>query len=820
MSVAKIQHPELKHVIDTVQCKSQDTGPNDRNDTTNQKLSITNGTYHIVRNHLEKFGSLQLLFDRTCKRPLISYPRKFLASFLFVQKVNTFLNIATKLSQENTDSSDSNQILNLRLKELLRVSRKAPLPHPQWTGYHDAVLFRAISKHGWIDRSDHYKAMTLDTDIEWGRPFDTKNVPQEIDSKNEKKEDFMSTETVAKRVATFLNEFGQLVDDLGFNKKLLVSTYCLRKEQDDNESSPGKVRWIVDLSQNKLGNTESSGVKDDKSNEISIFPSRSDLAKRAKYILTNASTKIGSKSENSHNPKEQMKYGYAVLNQGKRSNFFLAELLRLLTKNNYKQAGVPFSKKIMSIAVKEADELYKCSLEKEDEKGESDVMNNILLNLRVLESHNNLISRPIKNIFRVILGMEPVKSSTKSSDSLFPVFETPSSQQNEEKSKEAANNNTATTTSTTATSAAKSKAENPKKSRPLKLRDSASGDIAISKALEHYLSETRRQQDMKGIESKLKITSFETLMLSVVCSQGLPVWSERWGEVIAGNMTHSNGVIKEPQNGKEFRITWVGMGLVMERAANEWKRIANLELMKIRERLKQVKSPDQLKTLNDKLDVLKHDSKTKEEAYCEALLMSKDPLLLAKKVIMLLEALRLRMGSIEFYKGLNQKKSKQSITSDNGIGPRVLNWMAKELLNWAKSLGIIDVRTRTPCSFTSISNQEAFHDVRVVAALDQTACRKIFAQVSQQCRLRSVIIINGLPGLTFLVPQVVKALKRNGDEWLYEPMWWDAVQSSESTIQCINDINLIGGILNYGYSGFDAMLQHYALFRKVRIHPP
>ena len=70
------------------------------------------------------------------------------------------------------------------------------------------------------------------------------------------------------------------------------------------------------------------------------------------------------------------------------------------------------------------------------------------------------------------------------------------------------------------------------------MRDAAAGDIAISRALDRHLQRWKKPniaQSANGTDSpfSLPLTSMETLLLSVVCSQGLPVWTDQWEHIIS-----------------------------------------------------------------------------------------------------------------------------------------------------------------------------------------------------------------------------------------------------------------------------------------------
>jgi len=289
----------------------------------------------------------------------------------------------------------------------------------------------------------------------------------------------------------------------------------------------------------------------------------------------------------------------------------------------------------------------------------------------------------------------------------------------------------------------------------------------------------------------------------VICSQGLPVWNDRWHSLIA----HHTVEVDIKLQGKEYIISWAGMGEVFERAACEWRRIAFEELNKVKAKMKDVSTipTSVLESLKSQYEVLRHDASTKDEAYKQALKYSKNPKLLAKKVVMLMEALRLQMGPVEVLKGT---KSRSAFT-DNGLGPRVLVWMKHELVRWARSLQILNNETNLPHAFPLESSKDT-RNICTVALLDKSSCRVIISQITQLCRLRSIFVQNGESGMKEMLCKAVKTIKNNGaDAWEQRPRWWNEMESSQKSTDylCKYDHDLLAGILNYGFSGFEELIE-------------
>ncbi len=66
---------------------------------------------------------------------------------------------------------DSIQARNEQLCKAIKVN-PGSRPHPEWTVHHDAILLRAVVKHGWIDSSATCLAIGNDKTIRWGAPFE------------------------------------------------------------------------------------------------------------------------------------------------------------------------------------------------------------------------------------------------------------------------------------------------------------------------------------------------------------------------------------------------------------------------------------------------------------------------------------------------------------------------------------------------------------------------------------------------------------------------------------------------------------------------
>lgn len=319
-------------------------------------------------------------------------------------------------------------------------------------------------------------------------------------------------------------------------------------------------------------------------------------------------------------------------------------------------------------------------------------------------------------------------------------------------------------------------------------------DSALNRALSSYLD------DKDGVKDCLKLTSTEILILTVLASQGLPVYSEDWTSLVCSDALLSDDA---DLGLDEFKIYFSAMGGVMQAAAEVWLGVANKKLQAeilLHSDVNQISEKDQ-----SKIAILTKDRDAKEMTLTEAKAFHNDPSSFAKKCIMLLEAIRKNMGPVDLqYAG--EKKIRQLNKSENGLGTKVLNWLSKDLQRWAAPLGVVDKagKVLSQTSITSANDHPQSYDAALMTKRD---CRTVFIQIAQQTRLRSIFTKNKQERLsTELIPKVLKKSSFAATEWEDRPSWWNA--SKDEDCSCQDDLDLLIGILDYGYGGFDSLLQH------------
>jgi hypothetical protein len=173
---------------------------------------------------------------------------------------------------------------------------------------------------------------------------------------------------------------------------------------------------------------------------------------------------------------------------------------------------------------------------------------------------------------------------------------------------------------------------------------------------------------------------------------------------------------------------------------------------------------------------------------------------------MLLEALRIRMGSANTKRGSTLKAMKSLNKTENGLGQLVLGWFAKELFRWAQSLDILDTTQRPLCYTASdYAGEVDVEGVGVLSIMDKKSCRSVISQIAQLSRTRAIFVKNSSEDMRTLVYKAAKNSCSLEDVWDKKPSWWNTT----------HDHDLLAGILESGYSGCDNLV----LGMQVSVYP-
>ena len=676
---------------------------------------------------------MQLLIDRR-RQKVISLRKKNLEIFTFLRNAQNLLDHIE--SMPNSSSFTDNEKC-IKMSKLLNVRYNSAVPHPLWKSIHDAVLVFAIAKHGWLESRNNCYDIEHDSDIKWGKPFDEGafsqqsnedaglNVLQEVVAIS--RDQLID---VAERVTIFLNSNLDIKEFKGFNLNLVAKSYGLTSSVEKDDNGQVETTWRVDkesideIVQDK-GDSNSS-----KKFVFEELPPKKDLVKRAKTILSNASEIKATKDKPNDNDHK-----FLVLDQGNVLNVFLAELLREVLKQN--QKGMALQRKALEYAAKESRHLIEVIPEGKDR----DDFEKLCGHIEWINRNRSKMSRPVKNVLRAMLDVALIPP-VNPDDKMFPIDINQNCIQRSKSSK--------------------------------KTSESAIGDLAINKAISFAKKKIKSNKD--GLKDLLGITTIETLILSVMCSQGIPIWTETWEYALTND--------DELEYIDELLISWFHMGNVLEVAAEKWVQISQLRLEKAE---------------RDGSDVtnLQEELEARLNAHEEAMRLHQKPIYLAKKTIMLIEAIRLHMGNEP------KSKSKGGVKSENGLGSRIILWNKNHLIKWAKSLGIVSCDDGKTMSATVISIRP---ESKANGYLDKRNCKAIFTQISQQTRLRSFFSKYDRADIFDMVGKAVKNIKRSGDLWQGEPTWWKSSEGSSY------DYELLTGVLRFGYGGFEQMIQEIKCF--------
>lgn len=773
---------------------------------------------------LDFFAPLQLVVDRTTEKKLF-LTRKVLSNCAFVKVAHDFVG---PLTSAECDDETLDRIARM---VVLDKRTRTTLPHPQWTEKHDAVLIFAVAKHGWIEHDTCIRSITEDREIKWGPPFEGPRSKDSGGSRKDISEDDLGVlSNVAKRAALFFNFEEDLVSSLkGFKQELLAKSLGLvcvvPGSQGPNTSvdeGVQRLRWELDAVLLRKATGGAIKVNGDVSGpdlepENTELPTKKELVRRARWLLAKSPDKVstatsgkkkedataGQAKEDATAGQVKLVHGYGTLDQSEPSNLLLAELLRSLVKVSFNSTSKRknMGRKLCTYALDEAqqrvDDLTTLDgIGKECSKLESlETMKKIVNSITLVNRLIHTKSLQAKNVIRFVLGLPPQVPKNPNE----PIFPT------DYRNPLVITESTGTEPSTTSLLVNEASTVRPKRFR----QEGAIGDQAISAAMTKAMTlcETSGQSSTSEniADSTLQLTTPETLLLTVMGSQGVPVWTSSWKDVVEGESINPElqGV------GHNSLISWDGMGRVFEAAAELWHTTAAAKLQQKRiaynEKYRNaVDDPAAESQALKKLEILEQDEVAKRRALAIAIDYSNNPRKLAQKCIMLVEALRGKMGPVDSKHGA--KKAKTLRRSENGLGPYVLHWFGKENARWAESFKIVDSSGKPYCytamDFVQSGKSSNLDDsIDIASVLDRKGCRNIFTQIAQQSRARSIFLRFTKMQLQEWVSTAVKNCDAAQDAWDAQPSWWQ--RSNAAGDGPNHDFVLLETLLEYGYSGID-----------------
>jgi hypothetical protein len=276
------------------------------------------------------------------------------------------------------------------------------------------------------------------------------------------------------------------------------------------------------------------------------------------------------------------------------------------------------------------------------------------------------------------------------------------------------------------------------------------------------IAQAMKRAEAFSAADSLEMSHLETLILSVLCSHGLPVWTPD---------AHTKSFVTLPTFAKRLDWTWYGFASVLKQKANSsgWKKNST-------------RGSGQPMEVIDRM------------AANAAIEYQREPRELAAKTIMLMEKLR-RHG--------NASTSTSQRKQYSGLGMRVPLWLDRELSRWAMTLEIADPTGR-PVPFSSaefLAEHAEYKEAPAVvatAAFDPQLADDVVDQVALLTRLRSVFVKTKGHEIQAKIEGAIKKAEAAGESWEDKPSGWDS-RDKYSTI--VREILLCDRLLSEGFSG-------------------
>jgi superfamily II DNA/RNA helicase len=500
-------HPELANMVIPIlntleQSRLNESRREVEDRTKHTTLDAQAIDVETLNDFLRRYSPLQLLSDRKTNNRL-TIGRRVITSCHFSSVASYIV--------KRAESADAPQKSGDFLEDIISVDSRAALPHPLWTLKHDAILIRAIAKHGWVDREKSCRAIIEDPEIKWGFPFE---LTEEIVAKPLDASELGHLQSTASRAASFLENHSELVEALkGCNRPLIIESYGLKHHTPDAENAD-ELQWKVAddlLRQASANNHGDSNVR-----EPLDLPVKKDMAKRAKIVMRNTITSIksgvqpGTAKSTVANPNVNQPtndYGYAVIDQGDRCCILLAEMVRGIVKGSSTKMAKQM-RFMFAIAHEEASALEKMFSSEESAKPKAEEMKKIAGYIATAKKSMKSAAIPSKNILRVMLGLEPLslRSGNSTSASLFPTADTFEN--------------------------AASKPQSKKESH--RREDGALGEKAIARSMKKAFDKSALEKSdgspclffkYTDPDLGLQLTMIEIMILFTCCSEGIPLSS-------------------------------------------------------------------------------------------------------------------------------------------------------------------------------------------------------------------------------------------------------------------------------------------------------
>ena len=780
MNIVLSIHPELSNmvvpILETIQKSRQEDDEREKKDRENHLgMTLENANLKVLSGFLLRYAPFQLLNNRQSSQRIF-LNRRALAHCNCIQAAITLTRRAESQPGDTVEA----------LVKLLSIDHRTTLPHSSWSLKHDALLIRAIAKHGWVGTDKACKEIANDKSIKWGPPFDYSDTVEEETPKSPSASNIVvkpMTETelaglrnTASRAAKFLNLDHAILDEIkGTNMHLIEESYGLKRNdpEESKEKENAGFIWVVDddlLMQAATGKVRSKkALEKGETPEPLDLPVKKDLAKRAKTVLLRSIAVVDQAASAPAEtvaapaaPVEEKKndYGYTIIDQGDKNCILLAELVRGFTKSSPIKQGKIF-RMLLSDSHDESLELEKLYRSSPETKDKADEMKKIADQIALIKKLYRTQARQVKNIARVMLGVDPL---VRSAETTFPTEEDVAV---EEK-----------------------KAKEPQAKREVNRRDDGSAaERYIARAMKKVadkcegkpLKFTRASDNDLGVQ----LSMIETFILSVCTTYGIPVFSPK----------------KKSESKTQFDYNWAQMGKILASSARGYHQDAIDKVSKAQFHFRKLEetATDRfvgITKARDTLALARIEARLCANAAKQAVDYEASPDKLAKKTVMMLERIR------QVFPAVVSGNTKHPHKLENGLGVKVPTWLAKELLRWARHLEVTDESGKILAFITKdLLDQNpdvADEDTATVAAiLDRKLVRPTMSQIAMMTRLRSLFLTS--EDVPDSVARAIKASKKQEDEWDRRPSWWDNYDAKQ---QIQYSHLLLERLSAYGFANF------------------
>jgi len=749
-------HPDISDLIQQTlkkleEARLESDKINNRQLEKDLSLTVSTADINALEDFLKKYGSIQLFTERTRSRrsPKMLMGKRFLASCQYVSAASELVMTAERSKHlvKNNDSYDDPLIRHIAVDE------RTNLPCSGWTPKHDAILVRAIAKHGWLDIDRSLNKIVNDQSITWGPPFEkVEDNPMEGKPKSPPDSRVAEVQAVAKRTAAILNEHEEtFTTSKGFNKDLLAKIYSLIRSSADPDRPEDKERWAtVDSSQSKKSAEEIDDEED--SDGVTDLPAKKLLLTRAKKVMHRPLDVLSeggvlkvafqpfsaNGSAGAQDKKDEISHNYAVIDQDNDCNLLIVQLLRFII-NTHPGSHTAAHVVAFDLAEKEIGiNLEKSSAD--DQAKWKMIFDQISLARREI-TKTSVVSQG-KNILRVMIGDQP---KALKAGPLFPV---------EIDEKENIQNGVSI--------------RGNKRVIKKSAGEKTEAEKAIARALKKATDTNDGNNTFGNSADKsalgLQLTLGEVTMLCAMCSEGIPLSSVEKGK---GDVLLANR-----KTWKDFSKSW--LAIVNEQYAVAEKLVDQCNKALIKAQAKNTQAHD-VETLAVNLAKAEKTLKDREEALNIVKVFENDLEGLAKKGMMLVECVR-RSGF-----GLTSSvDGKATHKFENFLGPKIPVWFKNELDKAFREEGLRTPNGRPLAIITAdVAKGNAEHNDSVIGAfLDKKGARQITSQIALMTRLQSILRANNEEGFRKKIDRAMTGSARFKEAWDNKPKWWD--DSSEN----------------------------------------